>query len=709
LAKIIPDRWYKGLALLTVCFAPPSWAAGDLAALVRAYREEPAPAKQTAILSYAGSHPKEAAVANLGLGIAAFEDKDYTAALAALKRAGVPQLADYAAYHLGAARVESQDVDGVSKDLAPVHTAPVRSPFGGRAWVLEGRALAGEGVALLKEHYAELPQPEGDLTLAGAYQTAGDLAHAAEFYQRVFYQYVSGDAAARSAAALLALKELMGASYPAPLPQQRLQRADRLLEARQYTVARSEYEELVNQLVGTERDIARVRIGAAELAAGKPGVAAPYLRGLELAESEADAERLYLLEEAHRRMNEEQPMMSAVEQLGRKYPKSPWRLKAMIWAGNKFLVANRPDDYLPLYKAVYQSFPADNQAGLCHWKVTFQSYLRDRSDADDLLREHLRNYPFHPTTAAAMYFLGRYHEQHRNPGAARAIYERLARAFPNQFYAIQARARLREPEVAGASPSEETQRFLAELKFPDPKPVPAEQTRPTALRIERAQLLRSAGLDDLADAELRYGARNDGQPQLLGMEIAAGAAAPHLAMRTMKSLGGDYLTLPVEQAPRRFWELLFPLPYRHELEANARLNGLDPFLLAGLIRQESEFNPQALSSARAYGLMQVRPGTGREIARKAGVPRFTTRMLYQAPVNVKLGAFILRGMLDQHENRLEETLAAYNAGPARAAEWRTWANYREPAEFVESIPFTETRDYVQAVLRNAEMYRRLYK
>jgi soluble lytic murein transglycosylase len=66
-------------------------------------------------------------------------------------------------------------------------------------------------------------------------------------------------------------------------------------------------------------------------------------------------------------------------------------------------------------------------------------------------------------------------------------------------------------------------------------------------------------------------------------------------------------------------------------------------------------------------------------------------------------------MLDRQGGSVEETLAAYNAGPNRAAQWRTWANFREPAEFVESIPFTETRDYVQAVLRNAEMYRKLYK
>jgi soluble lytic murein transglycosylase len=66
-------------------------------------------------------------------------------------------------------------------------------------------------------------------------------------------------------------------------------------------------------------------------------------------------------------------------------------------------------------------------------------------------------------------------------------------------------------------------------------------------------------------------------------------------------------------------------------------------------------------------------------------------------------------MLDHNDGKVEQTLAAYNAGPARAAEWLGWNQYREPAEFVESIPFTETRDYVQAVLRNTDVYRRLYR
>ena len=104
----------------------------------------------------------------------------------------------------------------------------------------------------------------------------------------------------------------------------------------------------------------------------------------------------------------------------------------------------------------------------------------------------------------------------------------------------------------------------------------------------------------------------------------------------------------------------------------------------------------------------MRPATGRQYAKQAGIQRFTNRLLFQPAANLKIGAAIFRGMLDNNGDKVEETLAAYNAGPARSAQWLSWNEYREPAEFVESIPFTETRDYVQAVLRNADVYRRLY-
>jgi soluble lytic murein transglycosylase len=430
----------------------------------------------------------------------------------------------------------------------------------------------------------------------------------------------------------------------------------------------------------------------------------PYLRQLELVDSEADAERLCYLVECARRLGDDDEMKSGLERLSH-YPHSPWRLKALLSAANRFLLVNRPDEFVPLFEAAYRDFPSAPEAATAHWKVTFQAYLHSTGEAQDLLEEHLKAFPAHATAGAALYFLGRWFERAGDPGAARACYQKLTHTFENHYYAMLARQR-DMPDVAAKYRIGE---FLSGLSLPAARPVPKEPDRATEHRIERSRLLRTAGLADFADSELRYGARTDGQPALLGMEMASAADAPHQAMHIMKNMAAEYLNMPVSAAPRKFWELLFPLPYRDDLDRTARAEGIDPFLLAGLIRQESEFNPQALSHANAYGLTQVRPVTGRQYARKAGILRLSNRMLFQPETNLKLGAAIFHGMLDHNDGKIERTLAAYNAGPNRTVEWLGWNQYREPAEFVESIPFTETRDYVQAVMRNADVYRRLYR
>jgi soluble lytic murein transglycosylase len=707
-----------GLPLLAAPPVPSPAQQGDLAALARAWRESPTPAHHAALEAYAATHAAEitGAQARLALGVAAYEQKDYAASLEYLEGLSVrlPQIADYIAYYEGAARVEAaRDLDKVAPELEPVRRSAVPSPLAGRAWLLRARALKptqpAEAVRLLREHYAELPQPEGDINLADCYQAAGDLSQAADFYQRVYYQYISGDALARATAALLTLKDSLGAAYPQPLPQQLLRRADLLFQAREYAGARREYETLTGQLVGQERDQARVRLGAADLLGGNAASACPYLSGLELDRSEADAERLFYLEECARRLNTEDEMMSALDRLDQLYPHSPWRLRALAGVANRYLVTHRMAELAPLDEAIYEGFPNEPQAAQAHWRTAFQAYLEDQHGAPALLREHLEKFPAHPTAEAALYFLGRGAEREKDSSAAAAFYNRLSKVFPNTYYAMLARERANGPQLQTAAPSAAAEEFLDSLSLPQPKPLPLEATAATTARIERSRLLRNAGLPDLADAELRFGARTDSQPALVSMEMAASADAPYQGLRAMKSLNSNYLNLPLAAAPEKFWKLLFPMPYRQELVASARAMDLDPYLVAGLIRQESEFNPEAVSRANAYGLTQVRPVTGRQYARQAGVLRFTSRLLFEPSANLKIGATIFRAMLDKNNGSLEQTLAAYNAGPARAAQWTAWSAYREPAEFVEAIPFTETRDYVESVLRNADIYKRLYR
>ena len=704
-AALILGLWFSSLGAAPV--------AAPLGILVRAYRDSPSPPRRDAIVSYIAGHPKEAALGNLALGIAAYEEKDWDAAIAELKplQGKLAPIDDYVAYYLALSRVESNDFGVTAEDLA---AARRNSPLNGKSWLVEARArkasAAPDAVRLLREHYAELPQPEGDVTLADCYQAANLPAQAAEFYQKVYYHYLTGAAALRAAAALVTLKDTMGSDYPPPGAAQRLHRADRLMEAMEYAQARTEYEAVAAQTGGPEpglaRDQALVRVGAADFLAGKTALARGYLRDLAVAESPAAAERLYYLAECARRLNDDAEMMSAVGQLAAHYRQSPWRLKALTSAANRYLLLNRPQDYGPLY----QDFSTSALAAPSHWKVTFQAYLHDRADASRLLREHLRQYPGHSTAGAALYFLGRHLERLGDVAGARVCYRKLASELENHYYAMLARQRLKavgRSAVASAATGEIAQ-FVAGIRFSAPAPMATGAAAATEARIQRSRLLRSAGLDDLADAELRFGMRTDGQPALLAMELAASAAAPYQAMRIMKSTSPEYLNVPVPAAPRRFWEFLFPLPYKADVMRTARERDLDPYLLAGLIRQESEFDPQAVSRAKAYGLTQIRPATGRLYARKAGVSKVTESLLYQPAANLKIGSSILRSMLDQQGGKVEQTLAAYNAGPNKVVEWMAWSTYREPAEFVESIPFTETRDYVQAVLRNAEMYRRLY-
>ena len=136
--------------------------------------------------------------------------------------------------------------------------------------------------------------------------------------------------------------------------------------------------------------------------------------------------------------------------------------------------------------------------------------------------------------------------------------------------------------------------------------------------------------------------------------------------------------------------------------------GVDPYLTASLIRQESEFNAGAVSKANAYGLMQLLPSTGKMWAKKHGERHFTTSELLNATVNLELGTSDLKATIDRFNGTVEYALAAYNAGDGPVKTWLSTNDYRDVPEWVESIPYTETREYVQGIVRNREIYRAVY-
>ncbi|HEY2363001.1 MAG TPA: lytic transglycosylase domain-containing protein, partial [Candidatus Angelobacter sp.] len=229
------------------------------------------------------------------------------------------------------------------------------------------------------------------------------------------------------------------------------------------------------------------------------------------------------------------------------------------------------------------------------------------------------------------------------------------------------------------------------------------------LRVQKAELLANGALLDLAINELQAAATEE-KGNWLTAEIARlyqEAGRPDMALRMLKRAVPTYFAVDLPALPRPYWEGLFPRPYWTDLKKYSSNNALDPFLVASLIRQESEFNPNAVSRANAVGLMQLLPKVGKGVAKQEKIKHFTPQALFTPDVNMRLGTRYFRAMVDKF-GAFEYALAAYNAGSDRVETWMNYGKYRDPQEFVESIPFTETREYVQAILRNESVYKQLY-
>ncbi|MGC2507374.1 MAG: lytic transglycosylase domain-containing protein, partial [Candidatus Acidiferrales bacterium] len=199
-----------------------------------------------------------------------------------------------------------------------------------------------------------------------------------------------------------------------------------------------------------------------------------------------------------------------------------------------------------------------------------------------------------------------------------------------------------------------------------------------------------------------------GEPRLLFEAAQAAMAAGQYgaAIVTVRQIFPQLESEAFADIPRDVWLTAYALPYESSIRHWASKTGLDPLLVAGLIRQESAFEPDARSVSDAIGLMQLLPKTARQVARQLHV-RYSRARLTDPDYNIRLGTAYFAGLVNQLGS-VEAALAAYNAGSDRVTSWTAGQTYHEPAEFVESIPFTQTRLYVQIITRNATIYRRLY-
>jgi soluble lytic murein transglycosylase len=479
---------------------------------------------------------------------------------------------------------------------------------------------------------------------------------------------------------------------------------DAFYQAGRYESASEQYRALARQPDLSEEARNHFAVAAAGCDLKLKRLTSAEAEALPDTNDESGARRLYLLMELARDENDLDAQRLIVAGMESRFPASPWLAEALYSSGNLYLLRREYPAAAGYYGDLATRFPASTYAARAHWRAAWLTYRQGLyPQASSLFDEQIRLYPNAPETASALYWRGHLYEtQDHSPALAAADYRTLIRAYRHYFFAQMATERLAALGDAEPVSPPELSRFQ-----PPPAPQLVESFPADSPHLAKARLLANAGLNEYIGQEIAADPDSASWSALAEAQIYASYGENFRALRAIKRALPHFASAPIRSIPLAYWRILFPEPYWETIKAESAKNGLDPYLVASLIRQESEFNPSVVSYANAYGLMQLLPAVGKAMARQEGMRSFETFQLLDPATNIRLGTRYLRQQLDKFGRVPEYALAAYNAGGERVADWKDAGPYQGMDEFVESIPFTETREYVESILRNVEMYKEI--
>ncbi len=646
-----------------------------------------------------------------------FEAGDFTGAAAILNSdvfGKKTKLADHALWLRGQSLQKAgnhAEAMTILSELIREHPDSVRSRDAKLAWansaIVAGLAVDVPGFLV---ELSEKNDADALLLTAKAYEAQTSQTEAIRYYRRTYF-FAAGSAAAVEAETKLTS---IGQPLTPQTGEEQLARADRLFNAKNYAGAATAYIDLsANFPVLATPQVRLRRISAHANAFKMPDAIAAFNSLPESANEREEGYRELILGYAKARMWPQARLTA--DEMRQKYPAGKLVVKTFIDAGLAAREGKNRIDEAYYFNTAVAAFPNSVEVANAQFEAGWVQHENDNfALSSQMFIDHLALYADKNTNnrGKAGYWAARDSELAGKLPDACALYDAVAYRYGANWYGYLALNRLTAMKNQGNCRTATTNPLIAKavanLKTVT---VAAETATDKELtRADKSEELTTIGLFDWAIDELEEARKTASNSPKINL-----ALAKHYrhkgdnvnALLTLAKSYPDYAQMFPEEMGRDEWDIFYPLTNWNEIKLWAQNRGLDRYLIAGVIRQETIFDADAKSSANAYGLMQLLMPTAQTMARKYGasMPRTPTD-LYQPALNIELGSAYMKDQLTKF-GRVEYMSVAYNAGPGRVNQWRA----RLPAEmdeFVEAIPFKETKGYVQGIIRNTAQYRRLY-
>jgi soluble lytic murein transglycosylase len=665
---------------------------------------------------------KAAALARIVHARIRLNAKDFAGAAALLDASVIRDqsaLGDYALFMRGSALEQAgrlPEARTVYEDL--VEDYPASTRVREASLRVANILMRSGGVATVATQLKDLvakDDPAALLLTARAAEQTSDPTRALATYRRLYFYAPAATESVDAASAIVRL----GSTLSAANADEAIARAEKLYSAKRFLDATQAYGEAFTRFPGTATPAVQLRRVIAATNVRKTADAVSSLNTIPASAGETRAEALYYVAQAYARAKQWAQARATVEELRRSYASSQFTPRALVSVGQIAEDANNDTDasyFLRTAMAGYQGSVAVAQAQFDLAWMTHET--KSFAESSKLLTEHLAYYADKNTDnrGRAGYWAARDSERAGKLAEARALYNAMQGRYDANWYGYLAKQRLDAMLRSGVGtippksfPAGSVMaRAIANLQTV----TVAEETAGAAedKLIEKSDELNNVGLNDWALEELAVASAAAGDSPNVNLAIARIYRSEEdnvRALNVLKRSFPDYSQMKPEELTREEWDVFYPLAYWDIIVQESRARNLDPYQVAGLIRQETVFMSHARSNAAAYGLMQLLVPTGRLTAKKYGVERgITEESLYEPRLNIQLGTAYLRDQIDKF-GRIEYVAAAYNAGPNRAVLWQATLP-SEIDEWAEAVPFKETRGYVQGVVRNRLQYMRLY-